>query len=175
MKLLLLFLILILAACSNQNLSHYENENPKLNLRDFFNGKIFAQGIVQDRSGTIIKRFDVDIDASWKGNECTLDEKFIYSDKTKSTRVWKLNEIAPAQYEGRAHDVIGVAHGEVKGNTFFYQYNLNLPVGDSHYNVHFEDWMYLLSKNTLMARSYMTKWGIAVGEVTIVMTKRDAL
>ncbi len=173
MKKLLMLLLLTLVSCSNHSLSHYQNELPKLDLREFFNGKIYAQGIVQDRSGKVTKRFNVDIQGSWNDDVCTLDEKFTYSDNTKSARIWKLSELAPLKYEGRAHDVIGVAHGEVQGNTFFFQYNLDLPVGESSYNIHFEDWMYLLDNKTLLARSYMTKWGFRVGEVTIVMTKKD--
>jgi hypothetical protein len=171
MKLYLVLLILMFSGCSNQNLKNYKDENPKLNLRTFFNGKIIAQGIVQDRSGTVIKRFDVDMMANWNGNECVLDEKFHYSDNTKSTRVWKLVETSPLKYQGTAADVVGVANGEIKGNTFYYQYNLKVPMKDDYINIHFEDWMYLLDNNTLMARSYMTKWGIDVGEVTIVMKK----
>ena len=37
-----------------------------------------AHGIVQDRSGKVIKRFKVDIKASWKDDIATLDEKFVY-------------------------------------------------------------------------------------------------
>jgi hypothetical protein len=173
MKNLMLLVILIISSCSNHNVSNYQNEMPKLNLHEFFNGKIYAQGVVQDRSGKVIKRFDVDMDASWTGNICTLDEKFNYADKTKSSRIWKLKEIDPFKYEGQASDVRGIAHGEVAGNTFYFQYNLDLAVGDSHYDVHFEDWMFLLDKKTLLARSYMTKWGFKVGEVTIVMNKMD--
>ncbi len=173
MKTIITLLLTFLVSCSSQKLQDYQSEDPKLELREFFNGKIFAQGIVQDRSGKVIKRFDVDIMASWKGNVATLDEKFVYSDKTKSSRVWTLSELSPGKYEGRAGDVIGVAHGEVAGNTFFFQYNLDLPVGDSNYSVHFEDWMYLLDKKTLLARTQMTKWGFKVGEVTIIMVKKD--
>ena len=57
MKILLILCLLILASCSGQKLSTYENEVPKINLREFFNGNIKAQGIVQNRSGKIIKRF----------------------------------------------------------------------------------------------------------------------
>ena len=173
MKFLMCLMMLIFTSCSGQSLQDYRDETPKLDLREFFNGKIHAQGLVQERSGKVIKRFDVDINASWKDNVATLDEKFTYSDDTKSTRVWTLSEISPSKYEGRAGDVIGVAHGEVVGNTFFFQYNLNLPVGNNEYEIHFEDWMYLLDKKTLVARSFMTKWGFRVGEVTIVMTKKD--
>lgn len=164
-------MLLTLFSCSNHSLSHYANEEPKLNLRDFFNGQIYAQGIVQDRSGKVINRFDVDIKGSWDADEATLDEKFLYSDKTTSNRVWKLKEIGDSKYEGRAHDVIGVAKGEVAGNAFFFEYNLDVPVGKGSYKIHFEDWMYLLDNETLLARSYMTKWGFRVGEVTIVMKK----
>lgn len=173
MKTLIAFLLIFMMSCSGQKLQDYRNENPKLDLREFFNGKIFAQGIVQDRSGTVIKRFDVDIVAAWKGNVATLDEKFVYSDKTTSSRIWTLSEVSSSKYEGRAGDVIGVAHGEVAGNTFYFNYNLDVPVGDSSYNIHFEDWMYLLDKKTLLARTQMTKWGFKVGEVTIVMVKKD--
>jgi len=173
MKFLILLMLIFLSACSNQSVIQYKNETPKLELRDFFNGKIQALGIVQDRSGKVVKRFNVDIDASWQGDTCTLDEKFVYSDNTKSTRVWKLKELASKTYEGQAHDVVGIAKGEVSGNAFYFEYVLDLPVGDSHYNVHFEDWMFLLDSKTLLAKTQMTKWGIKVGEVTIVMSKKD--
>lgn len=173
MKFLILALLLTLVSCSNQSLDNYKDENPKLNLRTFFNGKIYAQGIVQDRSGKVIKRFNVDINASWEGDVGTIDEKFVYSDNTRSARVWKLTEKNLSHYEGRAHDVIGVAEGEVKGNAFLFEYKLNVPVGDSTYSIHFEDWMYLLDQKTLLARTAMTKWGFDVGEITIIMTKKD--
>lgn len=173
MKKLIFLLMFSFVSCSGQKLQNYTNEEPKLDLKEFFNGKIFAQGIVQDRSGTVIKRFDVDIIATWKDNVGTLDEKFVYSDKTTSTRVWTLTEVSPKKYEGRAGDVIGVAHGEVAGNAFYFQYYLDVPVGKSSYSIHFDDWMYLLDKKTLLAKTQMTKWGFKVGEVTIVMTKKD--
>lgn len=174
-NLVLILLLVLVSSCSSQKLNDYSNETPKLNLREFFNGKILALGIVQNRSGKIIKRFEADIVASWNGNVGTLDEKFQYSDNTKSSRVWKLTELSPNKYEATAGDVIGVAKGETSGNAFFLEYYLDLPVGDSSYKIHFEDWMYLVDKNTLLARTYMTKWGVNVGEITIVMTKKDAL
>ena len=75
-------------------------------------------------------------------------------------------------YEGRADDVIGTAKGETAGNAFYFEYILDLPVDDTTYKVNFKDWMFLLDKNTLIARSYMSKWGFYLGEVTIVMNKK---
>ena len=101
----------------------------------------------------------------------TLDEKFVYSDGSKSSRVWKLKKIGSNQFEGTAGDVEGVAVGETAGNAFYFVYDLNLPVDDTTYVINFEDWMFLMDENTLLSRSYMSKWGFDVGEVTLVMTK----
>ncbi|WP_372654356.1 DUF3833 domain-containing protein [Halobacteriovorax sp.] len=171
-KVVLLVLFLFQVSCADHSVMNYKDEEPKLNLRSFFNGNIYALGIVQDRSGVIIQRFKVDMVANWKGNVATLDEKFLYSDGTKGERIWTLTEKEGRMYEGTAGDVDGKARGQVSGNTFFFEYVLNVPVGESVYRVKLEDWMFLLDDNTLMARSYMSKWGFDVGEVTIVMMKR---
>ena len=85
--------------------------------------------------------------------------------------IWKLKKINTNQFEGTAGDVEGVAFGETAGNAFYFVYDLNLPVDDSTYVINFEDWMFLMDENTLLSRSYMSKWGFDVGEVTLVMTK----
>lgn len=171
MKIILALLLTTVVSCSSQNIENYKDFSPKLDLKTFFNGKLIAHGIVQDRSGIVIKRFTVDINAYWKGSEGTIDEKFLYADNSKSTRIWTLTETAVSQYDGRAGDVVGVAKGQVAGNTFAFEYVLDVPVGESNYKIHFDDWMYLLDENTLLAKTAMTKWGFKVGEVTIVMKK----
>jgi hypothetical protein len=165
-------LLLLLSSCSDHSIKSYSGEEPKINLREFFDGDIYALGIVQDRSGQVIKRFKVEIKAYWKGNKAIFDEKFVYSDGTNSSRVWELKEIGASKYEGRADDVVGIAIGETAGNAFYFEYDLDLPVGDTNYKVNFEDWMYLLDKNTLLARSYMNKWGFDLGEEYSYLRKK---
>jgi len=165
-------MLIFISSCSDHSIKSYSGEEPKINLKEFFNGKIYALGIVQDRSGKVIKRFKVDIKAFWEGNKGFLDEKFIYSDGEKDSRLWELNKIGKSTYEGRAEDVVGIANGESLGNVFYFEYDLDLPVDDTTYKINFEDWMYLLDENTLLARSYMSKWGFDLGEVTIIMNKK---
>ena len=49
--------------------------------------------------------------------------------------------------------------------------DVDLKVGDSTWNVGFDDWMYLLQDGVLLNRAYVTRWGIRIGEVTIAFRK----
>tara|TARA_Y100000741_G_C18006522_1_gene458293 strand:+ start:164 stop:496 length:333 start_codon:yes stop_codon:yes gene_type:complete len=109
MKFFYIVLFFLISSCTEHKINYYNNETPKINLNDFFNGKLLAHGIVQDRSGKVIKRFKVDIIASWKDNVATLDEKFVYSDGSKSTRIWELKKISSNKFQGTAGDVEGIA------------------------------------------------------------------
>ena len=80
-------------------------------------------------------------------------------------------KISSNKFQGTAGDVEGIASGETAGNAFYFVYDLNLRVDDTTYVVNFEDWMFLMDKSILLSRSYMSKWGFDVGEVTLVMTK----
>ena len=55
-----------------------------------FNGTLDAHGVFQDRSGKVVKRFQVVIDAGWKGDTGTLDERFTYSDGSTQRQVWTI-------------------------------------------------------------------------------------
>lgn len=169
------FFILIwsffLMGCSTHRLSDYKDRGPHLDLTEFFNGKLEAHGIVQDRNGRVIKQFVVKMNAHWESDSCTLDEDFYYGDGSTSKRIWKLKKIENKRFEGTAADVTGVAKGRVLGNAFKFDYVLQVPVDGKIYDVDVKDWMFLIDKNTMIARSYMTKWFFKVGEVSLVMRK----
>jgi hypothetical protein len=40
------------------------------------------------------------------------------------------------------------------------------------YNVDFDDWMFLMDDKVMLNRSYPSKWGISLGEVTLTFVKR---
>ena len=102
--------------CSSVKIDEYRAETPVLELRDYFDGTIDAWGMFQDRSGKVVKRFHVLIEASWQGDTGTLDEQFTYSDGTTQRRVWTITRLGPGRYSGRADDVVGEAAGEAAGN-----------------------------------------------------------
>lgn len=161
-----------LAGCSGVQVSQYSQETPKLDLREYFNGRVVADGIFQKRSGEVTKRMHVVIDGKSQGDALILHEAFTYSDGKQETRVWTLLPDGPGRWKGTAGDVDGEAFGEVSGNAFHWRYVLNLKVDDSTYKVSFDDWMYLLDDKTLANRSYMSKLGVELGQVTMFFRKQ---
>lgn len=162
----------LVTGCSSVRVQDYKGESPKLVLEDYLNGDLEAHGFFQDRSGMIVQRFSVRMKGTWNGDTGVLDEDFTYSDGTTSKRVWTLKKQADGRFTGTASDVIGVAHGEVAGNAFHWKYTLDLPVGKTTYHVQFDDWMYLMNDEVMLNKSKMSKFGIYLGEVTLVFLKR---
>lgn len=163
--------LMTLAGCATQQVGDYAQESPKLDLAQYFNGRVEAHGIFQDRGGQVVKRFTVQMDCSWNGDQGVLDEHFTYSDGTKQRRVWRLTRHADGRYTGTADDVVGVAEGRVAGNAFRWGYTLSLPVDGKVYEVQFDDWMYLINDRVMLNRATMSKWGFRLGEVTLSFYK----
>lgn len=162
----------LLTGCSSTQVQDYKSEKPVLVLEDYLNGPLEAHGFFQDRSGLIVKRFKVIMKGTWVGNTGTLDEDFEYSDGSKSKRVWTIKKEGDGKYSGTASDVVGVASGEAAGNAFRWKYTMDLPVGEKTYHVQFDDWMYLMDDGIMLNKSKMSKFGIYLGEVTLVFFKR---
>lgn len=162
----------LLAGCSTPHVQDYAGQTPTLELRDYFNGTLDAYGVFTDRSGKVVKRFDVVMTCTWQGDEGTLDEAFTYSDGTKQRRIWRLTRLADGRYTGRADDVVGTAQGQQSGNAFNWKYTLALPVDGRVIEVQFDDWMYLMNDKVMLNRAAMSKWGVGLGEVTLSFSKR---
>ncbi|MFJ4111943.1 MULTISPECIES: DUF3833 domain-containing protein [Pseudomonas] len=166
-RILLLVGCLLLASCGNVEVDHYAREKPALDLVTFFSVPVQAWGIFQNRSGEVVKRFDVRIDSRREGDRLILDEHFVYSDGTRQQRTWTLTPDGPGRWRGRAGDVIGEARGEVAGNALHWRYRLDLPVDGRHWEMDIDDWMYLMDEDTLINRSSMRKLGVEVGQITL--------
>jgi hypothetical protein len=163
------------AGCAGPQVQQYAQEKPVLDLRTYFNGKVDAWGVFTDRSGQVVKRFTVEMDCSWQGDDGVLDEAFVYSDGTRQRRIWKLRAGPMGTYTGTAEDVVGQARGQVAGNAFRWGYTLALPVDGSIWHVDFDDWMYLMDERVMLNKATMSKWGIRLGEVTLSFTRRTPL
>ncbi|QCU89913.1 DUF3833 domain-containing protein [Thiomicrorhabdus sediminis] len=173
--LLALATMTLLQGCSSMNVDMYQNEKPQLDLFSYFDGYTKAYGQFQNRSGQLIRRFEVDIQGSInkQAEQLKLDESFVYHDGEKQTRVWYIDRAGDKRYSGKADDVIGQANGKVAGNAFRWQYTLDLPYKNGTIHVQFDDWMYLHNDKIMLNRAEVTKWGFKVGEVTLVFIKQE--
>jgi len=162
-----------LPGCATQDIEHYASERPTLDLAHYFNGKLVAHGVFQDRSGQVVRRFVVHMEGQWQGDQGTLDEHFVYADGQRERRLWRLTRHPNGHYSGSADDVVGPATGRAVGNAFTWQYTLRLPVDGRVYEVQFDDWMYLVDERVMLNRAKMSKFGIYLGEVTLSFTKLE--
>jgi len=173
-RLLLVFLLAAsLTGCASAPTpEHYRDERPVLDLKRYFDGRVDAWGYFQDRGGNVVKRFTVEIQASWDGEVGTLDEHFVYSDGSTSRRVWTITKVDAHTYTGTAADVVGPAKGEAYGNALRWRYTLKLPVDGKVYDVQFDDWMYLMDEQVILNYSVMSKFGFRLGEVVLSFRRR---
>jgi hypothetical protein len=167
---------IVLGGCAGIDVEQYRAEKPQLDMRKFFSGTVEGWGMFQDRSGKVIKRFHVVIEAKWEGDTGTLDERFTWSDGEQGgnppRRVWALRDTGGGRFIGTAGDVVGEALGETSGNALRWRYVLALPVDGKTVHVDFDDWMFLVDDQVMLNRSLMSKYGFALGEVTLSLKRR---
>lgn len=170
--------------CST-SLGDYEGTAPQFVMEEFLSGQLVARGMVQDYTGKVTRRFCVDIDGQWQMQDGqlvgTIAELFHYSDGEKDERVWtvkKLTENGDVFYEGTAGDVVGKARGRSQGYAFYWEYDLELPIGtddgeETIYQFAIKDWIYLLDQQHALNRSALKKFGVEVGQLTIFFDKKQ--
>lgn len=161
-----------LAGCAGVVPESYRAERPVLDLARYFDGRVNGWGMVQDRSGKVLRRFVVSIEGRWNGDAGTLDEAFEWSDGKQERRVWAIRRTGEGRYLGTAADVIGEAAGNAAGNALQWRYVLKLPPEQGGYEVDLDDWMYLVDEKTMLNRSVIRKFGIRFAEITIAF-RRD--
>ena len=161
-----------LSACTSVSVEDYADNKPRIVVEEFFNGKLLAQGIVKDRGGKVIRYFSASIDASWRDGIGTLDERFVFDDGERQTRVWTLKPGVDNTYVASAGDVIGEGEMRVAGNSVFLDYVLRVPYNGDSIDLRIDDRMYLVSERVLLNESIMTKWGFEVGSIMLVIEKQ---
>jgi hypothetical protein len=175
MKLQILFLTIILfifTGCSKMKIEDFTNKKPEFIPQEYFNGKMTAYGLVKDRSGKIIRTFKGGLIGSWDENGFgTLDEKFVYDDGEKLTRVWKLKPTGEKTFDATAGDIVGTAKMIANGNTVMIDYVMEVPYNDSTINISVKDWLHLQENGVIINHSKMKKFGFTVGELVITIIK----
>ena len=172
---LTLFIILLFTGCSQTDMKEFQNNTPKLDLFNFFEGETIAYGIFEDRFGNLKRQFRVNIDGKINNQTLTLDEDFLYDDGEQAKRIWKIEKkidnTQKVTYEGKADDIEGKASGSISGNALNWSYDIYLNIKGSDIKVHFNDWIYKQSEDLAINRAYVSKFGINIGSVTLVFLR----
>lgn len=164
--------LLLITGCAGPSLDDYAGRTPELTPTGFFNGELVARGVVKDFSGEVIRTFDADISASWDDQGVgTLDEEFRFNDGEVQNRTWTLTPREDG-YHADAGDVVEPGLMRWQGNAINLNYVLRVSRDDGSIDVHMDDWMYLVTPDTVINQTTMTKWGITVGEVVLVIRKK---
>ena len=171
-KILMLAVLLVAAGCSSVQVGDYAENTPLLDPEAFFDGQLSAHGVIKDRSGEVIRYFNVDIKAYWKDGIGTLEEDFVFDDGELDRRVWTLTPAGENRYIGTAGDVVGQGQVSIAGNSMFLDYVLRIPYGDGTLDLHIDDRMYLVSPDVLINESKMIKLGFEVGEILLVIQRQ---
>lgn len=170
-KILTIICLMSLFSCSIKDPKIYQNNSPKFDIRQYFNGKLEAYGVVKDWRGKINRRFYATMQGKWNGNEGILEEQFLFDDGEKQARNWKIKIIDNNNFTATAGDVVGEATGKQYGNSLRMDYVLRTPVGNKTYNLAIEDWIYLIDNNHVINESKIKKFGLTVGYLTIGFNK----
>ena len=168
---LIVLSLLFLSACS-ADISRYQINTPRLDPTQFFNGNLCAWGTVHDYSGEVSRRFIADITASSTSSSFILDELFLFDDGSTQTRVWTFTKNADG-WTGQAHDVNGPAEAEFSGNMMSLIYELEITLDDDTINIAMDDKLHLIDENNLIGKTEMSKFGIQVGEINLLMQKQE--
>jgi len=162
----------MLGGCDGRTTAEYAGAGPKLDIRDYLNGELVAKGILFDYWGSASLMFNVRMTGSWQGNTGILKEHFTYSDGRSEDRTWSITFSDGNNFTAKAADVVGEAIGTQHGNALNMRYKLNAKRanGDTIL-LSMDDWMYLIDEKTLINRTKLRKFGLAVGELVISFEK----
>ncbi|WP_336367864.1 DUF3833 domain-containing protein [Marinobacter sp. C2H3] len=165
------FSVLLLSGCASPSLDDYDGRQPTLIPSEFFQGSLSARGVVKDYSGEVIRTFDATIKASWDDQGVgTLNEEFHFDDGEVQTRVWTLTPKGKG-YQATAGDVVEPGVMRWQGNAINMNYVLRVAYGDGTLDLRMDDWMYLVTPDTVINQTTMSKWGVDVGELVLVIQK----
>lgn len=156
------------------NLDDFTGASRSLVIEDYFDGPCRAWGIFEDRFGGLRRQFTVDI-LGWRENgRFVLDEHFHYADGEEERRTWHIRNTGRDTYEGRAEGIVGVAEGATRGNALNWRYDMDLEIRGRLWRFSFDDWMFLQPNDVIINRTRISKWGIAVGTVTLFFRRECA-
>ncbi len=172
---IVLIVLLPLTDCAGLPPQRFADAIPTLDPIDYFTGPVHSWGVIESRSGIPKSRFRADLVGHLKDGTLVLTQDFRFDDGRRQQRVWHLRRIDAHRFDATASDVIGVATGYAYGNSFKWDYTLQLKPGNPLSRVRMHHLMYLAGDGRILInRVTIRKLGLQVGGTTEYFQKGDA-
>jgi len=136
-------------------------------LESFFAGRTLGDGVFVNSWTKSQRRFQVVIDGTWDGRALALSEIYAYDNGLQERKSWRLLQTAPGVFTGTYDDTIGPAHIWSEGPVVRLQYKLKL----AGIALDFDETMALCDDGSVIDKARVTKWGIPVGRLEVVMRR----
>ena len=171
--LLIIFIVVISNIVLKKNMKpeDFKNTEPQIKIEEYFEGKVKAWGLLQNRSGKVTRQFKADMRGKFQNGILILEEDFYWTDGEKQKRTWKIEKLDENSYKGTAPDVVGNARGFQYGSAFKFEYDLLIPFKSKNIKVTFDDWIFKQDEKVAINRATLTKFGFKVGELTVFFLK----
>ena len=160
----------LLGACARPPQIPAETGAPALVLEEFFVGSSSGEGVFTNGFTGERREFRVEIIGSLTGNELKLVEDFAYADGEQDRKTWRFQRTGPGRYSGTREDVEGLAQAWTENGQVRLEYTVKL----AGWRLDFADVLALRADGTLLNRAIVSKWGIRVGRVELVLRKPAA-
>jgi len=144
----------------------------ELRIERFLLGRSRAEGVFQDFTGRVRRRFAIQLDGRMDGDALVLTEDFLFDDGSTEQRVWRIRPLGADEYEASADDMIGDARGGVRGGIMRWSYLFSLKLGARRLRVRFHDIFMQTADDTLLNIARVTKFGLELGRSTIIFRRQ---
>ena len=146
----------------------------RLVLEEALVGRTICEGLFVNRFTGGETTFSVAIDGTWDGAVLTLVEDFAFGDGSKERKTWRMAKIGDGVYRGTREDVIGAADVRQDGNGVRLDYHVTLATAMGPLAVRFQDLLTLDVEGVIVNRAVVTKFGVRVGRVELLMRRVGA-
>jgi hypothetical protein len=144
----------------------------RFEITRFFEGRTTANGVFEDRSGRLRRRFRATFVGGWADDGLfVIDEDFLYDDGIHEKRQWRIRRLAGGRFTATCGECIGEADGITGDQDWRMTYKFRLRLAKRSIVVAFDERMYRVDAGVAINRATVRKWGVRLGEVTIVFRK----
>lgn len=159
--------LLIANGCASMRPEQFAAGTPPFDPMHYFEGQTRSWGVIESRSGEPRSTFRATMLGVRDAGGLTITQNFLFDSGRKQQRIWHIKRIDEHRFDATGSDVVGIATGYAYGNTFRWEYTLQLTPGNPLTRVRMKHWMYLAEDgDSMINRVIISKLGIVVAETT---------